>query len=467
MDRIVIAEDDETLLQALRDVLRRAGYEVAAAPDAEGAWRAAEEDWPDLVLTDLRLPDHDGLWLLQRVKGRNPATAVLLLTAYGTVETAVEAMKSGAFDFLTKPVRMEHLLHKVQQALEFSRQRRLLEEASQQRELLAAELEERLFFGEIVGGSPVMRRIYETVRKVAPTGSSVLISGESGTGKELVARAIHRLSPRREKPFVRVNCSALPEGVLESELFGHEKGAFTGAVRMRRGRFELAHGGTIFLDEVGEIPPSIQVKLLQVLQEKEFERVGGEETIRVDVRVIAATNKDLQAEVREGRFREDLFYRLYVVPIHLPPLRERRDDIPALCAHFLERLGRELGKKNLRIDPEALNLLLLYEWPGNVRELENVLERAAVLCEGDEIRAGDLPFASAEPRGRIPLPAGIPPLREAVEELERHLITKALEKAGGVKEEAARLLDLKPSTLYYKLDKYGLTSPSGESEATE
>ena len=458
MNHVLIVEDNPTLGEAIRDVLKKDGIRAELAATAEEGWAQVQERLPDLVLTDLKLPGQDGMWLLARVKGLNPGLSVLVLTAFGSVELAVESMKAGAFDFLTKPLRMDQLLLKVRQAIRHGEERRLLLD---EKSLLLEELEERHNFGEIVGESPEMRRIYEQIRKVAPTNSSVLITGESGTGKELVARAIHRHSPRRERPFIRVNCSALSEGLLESELFGHERGSFTGAVRQRRGRFELADGGTLFLDEISEVPPPVQVRLLRVLQEREFERVGGEQTIGVDVRVLAATNRDLKEAVASGVFREDLFYRLYVIPIHVLPLRERREDVPALCRHFMKSLSRELGKKSLRLDSEALHLLTLYDWPGNVRELENILERAAVLCEDETIRPVDLPFQGRPRPSRIPLPEGIPPLKEAVEDMERQIITRALEKAGGVKEEAARLLDLKPSTLYYKLEKYGLSEGSG------
>ncbi|MBU1700842.1 MAG: sigma-54 dependent transcriptional regulator [Candidatus Eisenbacteria bacterium] len=461
MSHVLIVEDNRTLGEAIRDVLKKGGLRTQFVETAEEAWEKAQDQWPDLVLTDLRLPGEDGLWLLDKLKGRNPTSSVLVLTAHGSVEKAVEAMKRGAFDFLTKPIRMDQLLLKVNQALDLSREYRLLLE---EKSLLHEEVHARYNFGEIVGESDEMRRIYEQIRKVAPTSSSVLISGESGTGKEVVARAIHLNSQRKDRPFIRVNCGALAEGVLESELFGHERGAFTGAVRQRRGRFELAHDGSIFLDEISEIPPSIQVRLLRVLQEREFERVGGEETIKVNVRVMAATHRDLKKSVKEGKFREDLFYRLYVIPLHIPPLRERRGDIPSLCAHFLERLTKELGKKSLTMDPEALHLLNLYDWPGNVRELENVLERAAVLSEDERIRPRDLPFQDQKRSQLIPLPEGIPPLKEAVEEMEKQLIRRAVERAKGIKEEAARLLDLKPSTLYYKLEKYGLLEGTSEKE---
>jgi len=322
--------------------------------------------------------------------------------------------------------------------------------------VLKEEVADRWSDGRIVGRSPAMQSLFRQIEKVADSSSSVLVMGESGTGKELVARALHLQSRRREGPFIRVNCGALAEGVLESELFGHEKGAFTGALRRKRGRFELADSGTILLDEIAEVPPPVQVKLLRILQEREFERVGGEETLSVDVRVIAATNRDLKAEVDAGRFREDLFYRLYVIPLRLPPLRERRDDIPLLCDHFLARLCREMARPPVTLEPEALNLLMVYEWPGNIRELENILERAIVLCEGSRVTPSDLPFTRRDATPAVRLPAAFQPLREVVEEVERQMIARAMEAAGGVKTEAARLLDLKPSVLYYKLEKYGL-----------
>jgi transcriptional regulator with GAF, ATPase, and Fis domain len=366
---------------------------------------------------------------------------------------------------------LNHLVEKVRAVLAVRADREALQRERERTDYLQGEIDERFNEGEIIGRSAAMQELYRRIRKVAETPSSVLVIGESGTGKELVARAIHRLSGRRSLPFVRVNCGALAEGVLESELFGHERGAFTGAVRQRRGRFELADGGTLFLDEIGEITPATQVKLLRVLQEKTFERVGGESTIQVDVRLVAATNRDLEAAVRNGSFREDLFYRLYVIPLELPALRRRREDIPLLCDHFLDRLAREMARPRPTLQEEALKLLMQYDWPGNVRELENVLERAFVLCDGSTIGIADLPFSG---RGAEPaswLPPGVVPLREAVELLEKELITRALEEARGVKQEAARRLGLKPSVLYYKLEKYGFqgspdTPENGEEEAS-
>ncbi|MBD3161994.1 MAG: response regulator [Candidatus Eisenbacteria bacterium] len=470
--RVLVVEDQQVLREGIVEALREAGLDAAGAAGVEEALALFRREECDAVVTDLRMEEPDsGLKLLERIKGMQPLTEVLLVTAYATVEHAVAAMKAGAADFLVKPVNLGHLVEKVHSILRIRADREALEQERERRLTLQREIDERFNDGEIIGRSPEMIDLYQRIEKVATTPSSVLVVGESGTGKELVARAIHRHSDRKEGPFVRVNCGALAEGVLESELFGHERGAFTGAVRQRRGRFELADGGTLFLDEIGEIPTGTQVKLLRVLQEKTFERVGGEQTIQVDVRVVAATNRDLGDAVREGSFREDLYYRLYVIPLELPPLRRRRDDIPLLCDHFLERLSREMGRPRPLLEEGALKLLMQYDWPGNVRELENVIERAFVLCEGGRIQVGDLPFRSRPDPGPGWFPPGVVPLREAVELLERELIRRALDESNGVKQEAARRLELKPSALYYKLEKYGFPSSrddrgeEGESES--
>jgi two-component system response regulator HydG len=454
--RILIVEDNETLRETLADVLREARHAVQSAASGEQAQELCATSLPDLVLTDLKLPGIDGLALLAHVKGLDPLIEVIVLTAYGTIEKAVDAMRAGAFDFLTKPLMMDQLLAKVEQALTVRADRLALMRERERRRYLEEEVGAEFNAGEIVGRSQVMQSLFATIARVAKAQSSVLITGESGTGKELVARAIHLRSGRCEGPFVRVNCGALAEGVLESELFGHERGAFTGALRQRRGRFELAEGGTLFLDEIADIGASVQVRLLRVLQEHEFERVGGEATLRVDVRVIAATNRDIQAEVAAGRFREDLFYRLYVIPIHLAPLRERKEDVPLLANHFLQRLAVRLGRPNVALSEGALRMLMLYNWPGNVRELENALERAIVLCEGERITERDVMFLEKGGQAALPLPAGIVPLNQALEDLERVLLARAMEQAGGTKAEAARLLGIKTSALYYKLEKYGL-----------
>ena len=456
MGRILIVEDNETLREGMVEVLKDAGHAPRAVASAEEALAASARETPDLVLTDLRLPGQSGVELLKELKGRDPFIEVIVLTAFGTVEVAVEAMRAGAFDFLTKPIRMDHLAAKVTQALQVGADRAALMRERERRRYLEQEVREAFNEGQIIGRSALMQQVYATIEKVAPSHSSVLITGESGTGKELVARAIHMRSPRSEAPFVRVNCGALAEGILESELFGHERGAFTGAVKQRRGRFELAQGGVLFLDEIADIGAAVQVKLLRVLQEREFERVGGEETLSVDVRVIAATNRSLEEEVKAGRFREDLYYRLFVIPIHLPALRERREDIPLLAEHFIAKLGVQLQRADVEILEEARALLTRYGWPGNVRELENALERAIVLCEKNRIEAGDLAFLQGRANTDVPLPTSLLPLNDALAQLERSLIERAMEEAGGVKTEAARLLEIKPSALYYKLEKYGL-----------
>ncbi len=456
-------EDQQVLREGIVEALREAGFEVSGAGGVQEALRLFQLDPADAVVTDLRMEEPDsGLKLLERLKGLQPLTEVLLVTAYGTVEHAVAAMKAGASDFLVKPVNLAHLIEKIHAILRIRADREALERERERSLYLQEEIDERFNDGEIIGRSQRMQELYARIIKVAGTPSSVLVTGESGTGKELVARAIHRLSSRKNGPFIRVNCGALAEGVLESELFGHEKGAFTGAVRQRRGRFELADGGTLFLDEIGEISPATQVKLLRVLQDRTFERVGGEKTISVDVRLVAATNRDLKRAVQDGIFREDLFYRLHVIPIELPALRERREDVVLLCEHFLDRLSRRMTRNRPSLAPGALKLLEQYDWPGNVRELENVLERAFVLCEGGEIRVEDLPFGTLADNQPQWLPAGVVPLREAVELLERELLRRAMEESRGVKLEAARKLGLKPSVLYYKLEKYGLsTSQTG------
>jgi two-component system response regulator HydG len=404
-----------------------------------------------------------GLQLLETLR-RQPVPGdpeVMLITAYGTIDIAVEAMKLGAVDFITKPFDTSEFKVKVEKALETRALKRERDAFKAQAEYLREEVEHH--FGEIVGRSGSMRGIYESIRKVAEATSSVYIYGESGTGKELIARAIHRESARREGPFVKVNCSALAEGLLESELFGHEKGAFTGAIRERKGRFELAHEGTLFLDEISDIPLSTQVKLLRVLQEKEIERVGGERTITVDVRIISATNRDLAPLVETGAFREDLFYRLHIIPIEVPPLRERKEDILPLVTHFITSISAEMAKSIEGVSDEAMELLMRYEWPGNIRELENMIERAIVLCEGNVLEAQLFPLNERRaPRAGAAATLSVPPvgaitLDNALERIERAMIEDALEKSNGVKTKTAELLGIKTSALYYKLEKYGLS----------
>jgi DNA-binding NtrC family response regulator len=445
--RILVVEDEEKLRRVIEVQLSSAGFEVDQAGTAEEGLKRA--DRADLVLTDLRLPGMNGLELLQAIRRQNATTPVIVITAYGTVENAVEAMKAGAFDFLPKPFSMDHLMTVVTKALEV----RALRDENRQ---LKEELGRRYSFENIIGRSPAMQEIFATIERVAPTRATVLIAGESGTGKDLIARAIHYHSPRRDRPFVKINCTTIPENLMESELFGYEKGAFTGATTSKPGRFELADTGTVFLDEIGDVPPNIQVKLLRVLQEHEFERLGSNKTRQIDVRVIAATNADLRAALEHGEFREDLYYRLNVVPINVPPLRERKEDIPALAEHFVRKYAAELGSPVKAISEEALAVLRAHHWPGNVRELENVIERSLVLCSGEILEASDIKLDAARNArgGDEPLlPPGM-----TLEEHERELIRKALEKAKGNKSQAARLLGLSRNALRYRLSQMGIES---------
>ena len=458
MGTILIIDDNETIREGLAHTVRKMGHRaVVASGGADGLARFVESGPVDFVVTDLRMEGMDGVQVLRAIHERDPDVPTMIITAFGTVETAVEAMKLGAFDFLTKPFAPEVVRLKVERALELSAARRARSKLEAQNEYLRGQAEERYQFAELVGGSEKMQKIFRTVERVAPTDSSVFIAGESGTGKELVARAVHNLSKRAGGPFIKVNCGALTETLLESELFGHEKGAFTGAIKTKMGRFELADGGTLFLDEIGDVPLSMQVKLLRVLQEQEFERVGGEQTIKVDVRVVSATHKNLDEEVAAGRFRQDFYYRLHVVPVEIPPLRERREDIPLLVQHFVEKLAPKVNPQVRGVADDALGRLMAYGWPGNVRELENVIEQALVFADGAAIGVGALPAMLQGPGGEdtldVPREMSLP---DILEDLERQLILKAFRKAGGVKTETARLLGIKTSALYYKLDKYGI-----------
>ncbi len=384
MGNVLIIDDEKNYLVILEDLLSEDGHMIFTAEDGPSGLEIVRTNDLDVVVTDMRMPGMDGMAVLDEIRSLNPHLPVVMMTAYGTVEKAVEAMKKGAFDYILKPFENEELKLIVRKACEHYR---LICENRR----LTAKLQERYHFNNIVGKSAPMQRIYDLIEKVAPTRATVLVTGESGTGKELIARAIHYNSPRKNEAFISVNCGALPENLLESELFGHERGAFSGAVSLRKGRFELAHRGTLFLDEISEMSPSLQVKLLRALQEMSFERVGGTETLSVDVRIVAASNRDLKQEIAAGRFRSDLYYRLNVVHIHLPPLRERRDDIPLLVDHFLKKYASEGVRDHISMAPEALRCLLDYPWPGNVRELENVVERAVILCTGDRITPEDLP----------------------------------------------------------------------------
>ena len=447
--RVLLVEDEEKLRRVIQLQLQSAGMEVDQAGSAEAALRMA--DRADLVLTDLRLPWMSGQELLSLIRRQNSRTPVIVMTAYGTVESAVEAIKSGAFDFLMKPFSMDHLMAVIQKALEVQALR-------DENRKLREELGFRYEFVNIVGRSPAMQEIFATVERVAPTRSTVFLAGESGTGKDLIARAIHYHSPRRDRPFVKINCTAIPENLMESELFGYEKGAFTGAAGSKPGKFEQADTGTVFLDEIGDVPPSIQVKLLRVLQDRTFERLGSNKTHHIDVRIIAATNQDLRAALEQGTFREDLYYRLNVVPINLPPLRTRKEDIPYLAHHFLRKFAPEASTQVESITDSAIQKLMQYHWPGNVRELENVIERSVVLCTGGELTADDIKLDTA-PRGRTAESEGFLPDGMTLEQYEQALIREALRRAGGNKSHAARLLGLTRNALRYRLSQMGLESP--------
>ena len=423
MSRILIADDHKSTSEGLSIALEAQDHSTHIVFDGESAIEAVKIHFFDLAIVDIRMPKKGGMEVLEAVKSISPETSVMIMTAFGSIELAVEAMQKGAVDVITKPFTLEQIEVKIERALEGRR-------LSLENEYLRREEELRYNFDEIIGESAKMGVVYRTIQTVAPTNSNVLIFGESGTGKELIARAIHKNSLRKGKPFIKVNCAALAEGVLESELFGHERGAFTNAVRQKPGRFEIANSGTLFLDEIGEVSLTTQVKLLRVLQEREFERVGGTKTIQVDVRLVAATNRDLPALIQSGKFREDLYYRLNVVPIEIPPLRERREDIPTLVAHFLPKYNAETGKKVCEIHPEAMQLLTTYAWPGNVRELENAIERAVVLARGDVVTPENLSLGlelSLLPEStdlRHANPEGLT-LTEMVEAFEKQLLWDA------------------------------------------
>ena len=446
--KILVVDDEESHRIMLRAVLKDEGYEVVEAADGSEAVRAVEQEPFDLVLLDVRMKTMDGIEALNEIRKISPLIPVLIMTAYASVKTAVEALKAGAFDYLTKPLDIEELKILIEKALELYHLR-------EENLTLKERLGDRFDFSKIIGKSRKMIELFDTLSLVAPTDATILILGESGTGKELVANAIHHNSFRKSQPFIKISCSALPETLLESELFGHERGAFTGAIARREGRFQLAHRGTIFLDEVGEMSPTTQMKLLRVLQEKEFEPLGSVQTLKVDVRVIAATNKDLDQEVKKGRFREDLFYRLNVVPISLPPLRERKEDIPALVQHFFE-VYRDKNQKGLKdISNKTMDLLSRYDWPGNIRELEHCLERAVIMARGEVIAPADLPphiqVLSGKESQAIDFPSGI-----SLEEVERALILKTLEETGGNRSRAAEILGINRRTLLNKLKEYGM-----------
>jgi nitrogen regulation protein NR(I) len=474
--RILVIEDDETVRDVLRTFLKDKGFDVTIAVSGEAGLEVLRSEKFDLIITDLIMPGISGMDVLKEVIATKATTPVLVMTAFASVQTAVEAIRIGAFDYLTKPFNLEELMIVLDKALSVSK-------LQKENVMLKMQLKKKYEFKELIGDSGPMQAVYQLIEKIADTDSTVLITGESGTGKELIAKTIHyNNTARAVGPFVPLNCAAIPRDLLESELFGHEKGAFTGAINARMGRFELAQGGTLFLDEVGELDPSLQVKLLRVLQEREFERVGGVKTIKVDVRILAASNKDLEKATKDATFREDLFYRLNVIPLHLPPLRSRADDIPLLTAHFIQEFSRKRKRESFTIAPDAMECLMQYQWPGNVRELENLVERLSILVSGPVVRVSDLPEklrqpglpfpgAAAAPRMHgdaphaPPFPQHAPSveigegginLNDMVSSMERQLIRKALERTGGVRSKAAQLLGLNRTTLLEKMKKMGI-----------
>lgn len=441
---ILIVDDEKNIRDGLVEAFTMEGYAALSASDGQEAVRVLDERYIDLVITDLKMPKVSGMELLQHIKRRWQNIPVIIITAHGDISEAVSAMQYGALEFVTKPLDLEHLLKLTKNALE-------IRELSIKNQELRDEVLAQQRTSSIIGKSPAMRKIFDLIRKVAPTRASVLITGESGAGKEVIADAIHNLSPRRDKALVKVHCAALAESLLESELFGHEKGAFTGAQTRKRGRFELADTGTLFLDEIGEINQSVQIKILRVLQERKFERVGGESTIEVDVRFISATNRDLKMDIAEGRFREDLYYRLNVVNIHVPPLRERREDIPLLAAAFLSEFARENGKEIEGFEPRARQALYAYDWPGNVRELRNCIESAVVMSSSHFISIDDLPPGprSTQEKKEIHLPALI-----SLADAEKLIIAETLAMLGGNKTKTAETLKIGRKTLYQKIEDY-------------
>jgi nitrogen regulation protein NR(I) len=469
MAKVLVIDDEVNLRKVLAAMLRRDGYDVTVAADGEQGLAEFQKNGADIVVTDLVMPKAGGMEVLRAVNTANPDVPVIIITAHGTVDSAVEAIKAGAFDYITKPfdqAELSAVIAKASKAHDIA-----------QRSVRADDRAR----AAIIGESVQMQDVFKIIDKVADTPSTVLITGESGTGKELIASALHGASSRRDKPFIKINCAAIPHNLIESELFGYERGAFTGAVTSKPGRFELADGGTLFLDEIGEIPVEMQVKLLRALQEGEFERVGGIKTTHVEVRLIAATNRDLQAEIEAGRFRKDLYYRLAVVPIALPPLRERRSDIPMLARHFIEKYNRKLNKRIEGITDEAMAQLQAYAWPGNIRELENLIERVLLFADGPHITAKDLPDTMRQ--GASPSPASLaasvetPPgegglkdiVRMKAAELEKDLITKALEETGGNVTRAARLLQISRKSLQTKMKEFGLrdTAQDGRDDGPE
>ncbi|HWU37811.1 MAG TPA: sigma-54 dependent transcriptional regulator [Candidatus Acidoferrum sp.] len=457
--KILVIDDDESLRRVLEYNLAQEGYAVLSAASGEQGLELLKKEGADVVVTDVRMPGMDGLQVMESVRKIDPNIQVIILTAFGTIEMAVEAMKAGAFHYISKPFNRDELKLTLRKALH-------LKDLERENVTLRQELKERTGLETIIADSPQMQAVLEMIVRVAPTETTVLILGESGTGKELIARAIHASSPRTGGPFVAVNCAAIPENLLESELFGHVRGAFTGAIRDRVGKFEAAERGTIFLDEIGEMRPELQVKILRCLEERVLERVGDNKLIRVDVRVLAATNKDLTKAIQAGEFREDLYYRLNVVPLQIPPLRERREDIRPLVQHFLKRLG---ASSRLTITPEAFKALESYEWPGNVRELENALERAMIFHREDAITLADLPETVRTPKVKetASLPVSLPEAGISLEEVEKELILRALQKHDWNQSRAARYLGITRHTLLYRIEKHNILRPGSREEHAE
>lgn len=449
MATILITDDEVNIVSGLKYAFEDEGYTVLSANNGLEAWHLVNTNAVDLVITDLRMPEMDGYELLRKISASYPMLPIIVLTGHGTIETAVETMRDGAVDFFTKPVDLDKLLLVVKKSIKNSQ----LQEQNRKLSEEIDKLRSQQKYSKIIGKSGKLSQMMQIINQVAPTKASVLITGESGTGKELVADAIVSLSDRKDKPFIKVHCASLSESLLESELFGHEKGAFTGASSQKKGRFELADGGTIFLDEIGEIDMSTQVKILRVLQEREFERVGGEKTIRVDVRLIAATNRDLASEVKKGNFREDLFYRLNVVHIEVPPLRERKEDIELLTINFLDEFNKEDGRKIEGISPQARRALLNYDWPGNIRELKNCIESSVVLAKGNIIQLEDLPPQVTQKEGEAKSSITIN-LPTTMEEAEKKIILSTIEYCAGNKSRASELLDIGRKTLHRKLNEY-------------
>ena len=460
--KILIADDEATARESLAKILAEDGYEVHTAPDGQEALRVAAEESPDIVLTDLRMPGMDGGELLQRLRKAYPDVGVVIMTAFGTIRSAVEALREGAEDYLTKPIDVEELEHLIERILQ---KRKLVAETR----ILRERLDDKYRFENIVGRSPQMLEIFRLVEQVAPSQASILITGESGTGKELIAQAIHQRSPRRDAPFIKVSCAALPETLLESELFGHERGAFTGALSRRARRFEIAAGVTVFLDEIGHVPLGMQVKLLRFLQERQFERLGGNRTLTVDVRVLAATHRELPVLIREGKFREDLYYRLNVIEVRMPPLRERTLDVPLLVDYFVRKFASANGKRVSGVDEEALASICGYAWPGNVRELEHAIERAVILAREESLGVNLFPNLPS-PQAPVRPDAGPVVPGATLEAIERDAILRTLEAVGGSTSRAAAILGISPRTIQYKIKQYraeGVSIVVRGSEASE